>query len=73
MKLGVIIYSIDAEIVYNAFRLAIFSLKRGDKVKVFLLASGVTYQNLDSERFNISQLSQQFIDHGGKIFACGIP
>ena len=33
MKLGVIIYSTDAEVVYNAFRLANFSLKKEIKLK----------------------------------------
>ena len=41
MKLGIIIYSTDVEAVWNAFRLGAFTLKQGDKVKVFLLAKGV--------------------------------
>ena len=51
MKLGVIIHSTDAEVVYNALRLANFSLKEGDQVKVFLLASGVEYESLNSDNF----------------------
>ena len=38
MKLGVIVYSTDAEVVFNAFRLANFSLKEKDDVRLFLLA-----------------------------------
>ena len=38
MKLGIVIYSTDAEIVWNAFRLGVFALQQGDQVKVFLLA-----------------------------------
>ena len=71
MKLGVIIYSTDAEVVFNAFRLANFSLKEGGQVKVFLLASGVEYESLNSEKFNITELAQNVIDGGGEILACG--
>ena len=41
MKLGVVLYSNDPETVYQAFRLGIFALNRGDKVNMFLLAKGV--------------------------------
>jgi len=51
MKLGIVIYSNDAETVWNAFRFANFSLKEGDTVKIFLLAKGVEYEKLDSEKF----------------------
>ena len=71
MKFGVIIYSTDAELVYNAFRLANFSLNVGDQVKVFLLASGVEYESLNSEKFNIIELAQKLLDEGGEIMACG--
>ena len=71
MKFGVIIYSTDAELVYNAFRLANFSLKEGDQVKVFLLASGVEYESLNTQKFNIIELAQNLLDKGGEILACG--
>ena len=41
MKLGLVIYSTDAETLWNGFRLGVFALKAGDKVKAFLLAKGV--------------------------------
>ena len=71
MKLGIIIYSKDAEVVHNAFRLANFSLKEGDQVKVFLLASGVEYESLNSEKFNITEIAQKLLVTGGEILACG--
>ncbi|MDB2415647.1 DsrE family protein [bacterium] len=71
MKLGIIIYSTDAEVVYNAFRLANFSLKEKDDVRLFLLASGVEYGELHSEKFPIIDLAQSFIDNEGQILACG--
>ena len=70
MKLGIIICSTDAEVVHNAFRLANFSLKEGDQVKVFLLASGVEYESLNSEKFNITELAQKLLVKGGEILAC---
>jgi uncharacterized protein involved in oxidation of intracellular sulfur len=38
MKLGIVIYSDHPETVWNAFRLANFSLNKKDQVKVFLMA-----------------------------------
>ena len=41
MKLAMVISQTSPELVFNAFRLANFSRKEGDEVKVFLLAEGV--------------------------------
>lgn len=71
MKLGIIIYSVDAEVVWNVFRLANLSLTEKADVKIFLLAKGVEYEGLSTEKFNILKLAQDFIDNGGKILACG--
>ena len=71
MKLGIIIYSTDAETVWNAFRLGVFSLKEGDEVKVFLLAKGVECEKLVDDKFNVLEQMQLFVDSGGKILACG--
>ena len=71
MKLGIVIYSTDEEVVFNAFRLANFSLKEKDEVRLFLLASGVEYESLDSKQFPIVDLAQSFLDSGGQILACG--
>lgn len=71
MNLGIVIYSNDAETVWNAFRFANFSLKEGDNVKIFLLAKGVEYEELDSEKFDIKKQAKSFLEQNGKIFACG--
>lgn len=71
MKLGIIIYSNDPETVWNAFRLANFSLKEGDEVKIFLLAKGVECESIDTEKFKVTEQMKQFIDSGGQILACG--
>jgi uncharacterized protein involved in oxidation of intracellular sulfur len=71
MKLGIIIYSTDAETVWNAFRLGVFALKEGDAVNVFLLAKGVECESLDTERFSVSTQMKDLVEKGGKILACG--
>lgn len=71
MKLGIIIYSTDAETVWNAFRLGVFALKEGDGVKVFLLAKGVECDKLDTPPFKITEQMQALVDGGGDILACG--
>jgi uncharacterized protein involved in oxidation of intracellular sulfur len=53
MKLGIIIYSADPETVWNAFRLGVFSLKEGNKVKAFLLAKGVECEKPVDDKFNV--------------------
>ena len=71
MKLGIVIYSTDAETVWNAFRFGAFALKQGDGVKVFLLAKGVDCEKLNTKDFNVTGQMQSFVDAGGKILACG--
>ncbi|WP_415405956.1 DsrE family protein [Sulfurovum sp. CS9] len=71
MKLGIVIYSHDPETVWNAFRLGVFSLKKSDEVKVFLLAKGVECESLDIEKFSITKEMSLFVESGGEILACG--
>lgn len=71
MKLGIVIYSNDPETVWNAFRLGVFALKNGDEVKVFLLAKGVECETLNTEKLNVVSQMQDFVNGGGRIFACG--
>ncbi len=71
MKLGIVVYSSDAETVWNAFRLGVFSLKQGDSVRAFLLARGVECESLHSEKFPVRTEMQAFVDAGGSIEACG--
>jgi uncharacterized protein involved in oxidation of intracellular sulfur len=71
MKLGLVIYSTDSETVWNAFRLGVFALQKGDRVSVFLLASGVEAETLDTTQFKVTEQMQAFVDKGGDILACG--
>lgn len=71
MKLGIIIYSNDAETVWNAFRFGVFALKQGDRVQVFLIAKGVESETIGTDQFKVMEQMQSFTGGGGKIFACG--
>lgn len=71
MKLGIVVYSPDAEAVWNAFRLGMFALGQGDEVRAFLLAKGVDSQALGDEKFNVTEQMQAFADKGGNILARG--
>jgi len=71
MKLGIIIYSNDPETVWNAFRFGNFALKEGDDVSVFLLASGVECESLDTDQFKVTEQIQAFVNSYGKILVCG--
>ena len=71
MKLGIILYSNDAETVWNAFRLGVFALENNDSVKTFLLAKGVECEKLDTEHFKVTEQMKTFVDKGGEILACG--
>ena len=71
MKLAVVIYSDDAETVWNAFRLGNYAQKEGDKVKVFLLAKGVECESLNTGDFKITEQMRSLTDGGGRIYACG--
>jgi uncharacterized protein involved in oxidation of intracellular sulfur len=40
-------------------------------VQVFLLAKGVDSETLSNDQFKIAEMMQEFVDKGGKMFACG--
>jgi uncharacterized protein involved in oxidation of intracellular sulfur len=71
MKLGIVIYTTDAETAWNGFRLGVFALKQGDQVKAFLMAKGVECEKLDTEQFKVKEQMQSFVNEGGEILACG--
>ena len=72
MKLGIIISQTNSETIWNAFRLANFSIKQGDKVKIFLVGEGVKYEASNSETFNIQEQMVEFLKSDkAEILACG--
>jgi len=71
MKLGMVIHGDESETIWNAFRLGVFSLQKGDSVKVFLLGKGVECENRDTEKFKVTEEMTSFVEQGGEILACG--
>ena len=72
MKLGIIISKTNPEIIWNAFRLANFSIKQGDTVKIFLVGEGVEYEAGNSEKYNIQEQTTEFLKSANaEILACG--
>ncbi len=71
MKLGIVITRSDAEAVYNALRLALYSLQQGDKVSVFLSGEGVELDQIQDPRFDVVELAEQVLASGGRFLACG--
>lgn len=70
MKLGIIIYSGDSEVVSNAFRFGNVALTAGDEVSVFLIDKGVECESIDTDKFPVNEELQKFIGGKGEVFAC---
>lgn len=71
MKLNIVIYSNDAETVWNAFRVGNFALKQGDVVRAFLLGKGVECETIETGKFKVTEQMHSFVEAGGKLQACG--
>lgn len=71
MKLGMIITQSEPETVFNALRLALYSLKQGDKVRIFLSGKGVEIDSIEDPKFDVKGNAQKVLDAGGEFQACG--
>ncbi|MFY9402649.1 MAG: DsrE family protein [Candidatus Omnitrophota bacterium] len=71
MKIGIVISTNDVETCWNALRYANFCLTQKDEVKVFFMGKGVEYQNISTEKFNTIAQAEEFMQSGGKVYACG--
>ncbi len=71
MKFGIIITQTDPETVFNALRLALYSLEKGDEVRIFLSGRGVEIDQTEDEKFNVKEQAQKVLDAGGEFLACG--
>ena len=71
MRLAIVISQTNPEVVFNALRLANFSRKENDEVKVFLLAEGVELDRIDDPKFDVRGQAESFLQAGGRILACG--
>ena len=71
MKLGMIITQTDPETVFNALRLALYSLEQGDEVRIFLSGKGVEIDQIEDPKFDVKGQAQKVLDAGGQFLACG--
>jgi len=71
MKLGMIFTQIDPETVFNALRLALYSLEQGDEVNIFLSGRGVEIGRIMDSKFDVKEQARKVLDAGGEFFACG--
>ncbi len=71
MKLGIIITQTEPETVFNALRLALYSLEQGDKVRIFLSGKGVDIDKIEDVAFDVKDYAQKVLDAGGEFLACG--
>jgi uncharacterized protein involved in oxidation of intracellular sulfur len=71
MKLGIIITRNDPETVFNALRLALYSLQQGDEVRIFLSGKGVEIDRIEDPAFDVKGQARKVLDAGGNFFACG--
>jgi uncharacterized protein involved in oxidation of intracellular sulfur len=71
MNLGIIISQTDPETVFNALRLALYSLEQGDEVRIFLSGKGVEIDQLEDPTFDVKGQAQKVLDAGGQFLACG--
>jgi uncharacterized protein involved in oxidation of intracellular sulfur len=70
MKLGIIITQTDPETVFNALRLADYSLQQGDEVRSFLSGRGVEIDKIVDDKFDVGAQAQNVLDAGGQFLAC---
>jgi sulfur relay (sulfurtransferase) complex TusBCD TusD component (DsrE family) len=71
MKLGIIITQTGPETVFNALRLALYSLEQGDSVRIFLSGKGVEIDKIEDPKFAVKAQAQKVLDAGGQFLACG--
>jgi uncharacterized protein involved in oxidation of intracellular sulfur len=72
MAFLIVIYSNDAETVWNAFRLANTSLAYDNTVKVFLLGKGVEAAMASTLQYDVMEQIALFADNGGQLIGCGV-
>lgn len=71
MKLGMVITQTEPETVFNALRLALYSLEQGDEVRIFLSGRGVDIDKIEDEKFDVQGQARKVLDAGGQFLACG--
>lgn len=71
MKIGIVIGTNEAEVVWNALRFGVTALKSNHDVKLFLINKGVEVEEIEDEKHNVKEQINLFIENKGEILACG--
>ncbi len=71
MKIGIVISTNEAEVVWNAFRFGVTSLKANHEARVFLINRGVEIEDIKDEKYNVKEQIDSFTENKGQILACG--
>ena len=71
MKIGIVIGTNEAEVVWNAFRFGITSLRADHETKIFLINKGVEADDIKDEKYDIKEQKDLFLQNKGQILACG--
>ncbi len=66
-----VFYSNDVETLWNALRLANYSMEAGDTVTIFLLGKGVELDLLVKQNPDLNEQTTAFLEKGGVIMGCG--
>ena len=69
MRIILMICNGTAEVVWNAFRYGIIILENMDDVTIFLNGLSVKYEDLDSDKFPITELAKVFTLSEGHLLA----
>lgn len=72
MHFAIIIYSNDAETVWNAFRFANTTLSHNNRVDVFLLGKGVEAATVSTLKYDVQEQMDIFRGKGGALIGCGL-
>lgn len=71
MKIGIVIGTNEPEVVWNALRFGVTSLKASHEVNAFLMNKGVEVEEIHDEKYNVKEQIELFMQNKGKILACG--
>ena len=71
MKIGIVLTTVEPEVVWNALRFANTAILEDHQVKIFLLGQGVEIESIESEKFNVKEQLEKFNQLNGTMAACG--
>ena len=72
MKVAIVIYSNDAETVWNAFRYANTCRAYDDDTTIFLMGKGIEATTIQSLKYDIEEQVQIYEEQEGKVIGCGV-